>query len=419
VNRIISLTTTLIVTLLWQFALSAAPVDVVPAEDVGMSSERLAVLKAKLHQVLDDERTGGIQVLIARRGKIVMHENLGFANIEENMPVTDETLFRIYSMTKPIVGVAMMMLYEDGHFSLADPISKHIPEFAGLEVFNGVDDDGNMILEAPDREPTIHDLMQHTAGFTYGIFGNTPVDKAYREKQIGSYDETMQDMIDKLADTPLLYQPGQRWVYSVSVDIQGYLIEKWSGMEVSDFLQERLFDPLQMDQTMAWVTADKASLLATVYTHNEDHQLAKFDNDFVKNQFRAPGYFSGGGQLISTSDDFWRFSQMLLNGGTFEGNRYLSPRSVKMMRSDRLPEAARASYPRDGFGLNFGIVVDNTAMPYPASIGEYSWGGLATTHFWIDPEQELVVIFLTQYLPMDSEFYRDLMHRMVSAAIVD
>jgi len=419
VNRIISITTTLIITLLWQFALSAAPVDVVPAEDVGMSSERLAVLKAKLHQVLDDERTGGIQVLIARRGKVVMHENLGFANIEEKTPVTDETLFRIYSMTKPVMGVAMMMLYEDGYFSLADPISKHIPEFAGLEVFAGVDGDGNMILEAPNREPTIHDLLQHTAGFTYGIFGNTPVDKAYLEKQIGSYDESMQEMIDKLADTPLLYQPGQQWVYSMSVDIQGYLIEKWSGMELSEFLQERLFDPLQMDQTMAWVPADKASLLATVYTHNEDHQLAKFDNDLVNDHFRAPGHFSGGGQLISTSDDYWRFSQMLLNGGTFEGHRYLSPRTVKMMRSNRLPEAARASYPRGGFGLNFGIVIDNTATPYPASNGEFFWGGLATTHFWIDPEEEMIVIMLTQYLPYDSDFYRDLMHRMVYSAVID
>ena len=169
----------------------AAPLEVIRAEDVGMSTERLAYVKSYFEAMLADQETGGFQILVSRHGKVVMYENLGMANVEENVPITDETLFRIYSMTKPIMGVAMMMLYEDGLYSLADPLSKHIPEFAELRVYAGEDEEGNMVLEAMEREPTIHDLLQHTAGFTYGIFGDTAVDKQYREKDLLSYDQTM------------------------------------------------------------------------------------------------------------------------------------------------------------------------------------------------------------------------------------
>ena len=400
--------------------IAAAPVDVVTAESVGMSTERLDTLRQRLQQVLDEQVTAGIQVLIARRGEVIMYENLGYANVEQRQSLSDESLFRIYSMTKPIVGTAMMMLYEEGRYSLSDPLSMHIPEFADLKVFDGTDENGEVILVDPVREPTIHDLLQHTAGFTYGIFGNTPVDRMYVEQSIGNYDESLQDLIDELAATPLLYQPGTRWVYSVSVDVQGYLIEKWTGMSVGEFLEEKLFEPLGMDQTMAWVPPEEAHLLATVYTHDESGKRAVFDGDFVNNQFRPPTGFSGGGQLVSTADDYWRFSQMLLNGGEFEGVRYLSPRTVDMMRDNRLP--AGVSMPQNdsaGFGLNFGVTVDASGIGYPASDGEYSWGGLASTVFWIDPKEELVVVMLTQYLPFNGPYYRDLMHRMVHAAIIE
>ena len=408
----------LLTAFLFQVLAFAAPLAVTPAEDVGMSSERLNYLKSYYQGLLEDEETGGFQILISRRGKVVMFENLGLANVEENVPVTDETLFRIYSMTKPVMGAAMMMLYEEGLYSLADPLSKHIPEFAELRVYAGEDDDGNVTLEPMAREPTIHDLLQHTAGFTYGIFGNTFVDKQYVEKKVPDYDQTMQEFIDKLASIPLLYQPGDRWVYSVAVDVQGYLIEKWTGMELADFLQERIFDPLGMDQTMAWVPPNQAGLLANIYTHDENGNRAKFDGDFATNHFRAPGAFSGGGQLISTSDDYWRFCQMLLNGGEFEGVRYLSPLTVEMMSSNRLKEPA--SLPNGaGFGLNFGVTVDNTRGNYPTSNGEYYWGGLASTLFWIDPDEEMVAIMMTQYLPYNGEYYRDLFHRLVRAAIIE
>lgn len=401
--------------------IAAAPVDVVSPESVGMSSSRLDTLKQRLQQVLDEELTGGIQVLIARRGGVVMYENLGYADVEERRPVSEETLFRIYSMTKPITGTAMMMLYEEGRYSMSDPLSKHIPEFADLKVYDGTDENGDLILVKPDREPTIHDLMQHTAGLAYGIFGDdTPVDRMYVDQTIGNYDETLQVLIDELAATPLLYQPGTRWVYSVAVDVQGYLIEKWTGKTAGEYLQEKLFEPLGMDQTMAWVPPEDARLLANVYTHDQDGNRAVFDGNLASNHFRQPGGFSGGGQLISTADDYWRFSQMLLNGGEFDGVRYLSPRTVDMMRDHRLPAGVSLSADGStGFGLNFGVITDASGIDYPASDGEYFWGGLASTVFWIDPKEELIVVMLTQYLPFNSPYYRDLMHRMVHAAIIE
>ncbi|VUX55415.1 Penicillin-binding protein, beta-lactamase class C [uncultured Woeseiaceae bacterium] len=408
----------LLAAFLYQTVAFGTPVEVSRAEDVGMSSERLAYMKSYFEGMLQDEETGGFQILISRRGKVVMFENLGMANVEESIPVTDETLFRIFSMTKPVMGVAMMMLYEEGQYSLADPLSKHIPEFAELRVYAGEDDEGNMTLEPMQREPTIHDLLQHTAGFTYGIFGDSAVDKEYIEKDVLDYDQTMDEFIEKIASIPLLFQPGSRWNYSISVDLQGYLIEKWTGMKLGDFLQERIFDPLGMDQTMAWVPPDQAGLLANVYTHDEDGNRSKYEGNLATNHYRAPGAFSGGAQLVSTGDDYWRFCQMILNGGEFEGKRFLSPRTVKLMSENRLREPA--SLPNGlGFGLNFGVMVDSTQANFPASNGEFGWGGLATTTFWIDPEEDMVVIMLTQYLPWRGDSYRDLMHRLVRPAIIE
>ena len=283
-------------------------------ETVGMSSAALDRLVDEFRAVLDDGMTGGIQMLVARRGTVVLYENLGWADIEAQSPVTDQTLFRIVSMTKPVVGVAMMMLHEEGVYSLDDPVHLHIPEFAGLRVMVGQNPDGSPILEDLVRPPTILDLMRHTAGFTNGLNG-TLVDQMYIEDGIGSYDDTLQQFIDKLAATPLVHQPGETWLYSMSVDVQGYLIEKWTGMTLENFLRDRLFDPLGMDQTLAWVPATQASQLAHVYTHDSDGQLIRDQSDFSLQHYRPPGGFSGGTQLISTADDYWRFIQMLLDGG--------------------------------------------------------------------------------------------------------
>jgi len=391
------------------------------AEDVGISSTALDRLTHYLEGLVEDGRTGGFQALVARHGKVVMHANVGFADVEAKRPITEDTLFRIASMTKPVVGVAMMMLYEEGYFSLQDPISKHIPEFANLMVYAGQESDGSMKLVRPGREPTIHDLMQHTAGFTYGIFGNTPVDRLYNEKGILSSDLTQQEFINAVAELPLLFEPGSRWNYSIAVDIQGYLIEKWTGVELGQFLNEHIFVPLGMDETMAWVPASKTTNLASVYTHDASGKLVRTGGLLGDQATRAPRRFSGGGQLVSTSDDYWRFCQMLLDGGVFNGKRLLSPRSIEMMSQNRLdtPMTVPGWITEQGFGLDFSVITDTSKIDYPTSEGEYFWAGALTTLFWIDPQQDTVAILMTQYDPFLIGEYSDLFHRFVNSAILD
>jgi len=399
----------------------AGDVDLTPAEQVGLSTERLGRLSRHLERLLDEGRTGGFQVLIARHGKVVMHENLGMADREARRPITDDTLFRIMSMTKPIVGVAMMQLYEEGYFSLQDPVAKHIPELANLKVFAGLNAAGEMILEDPVRPPTIHDLMQHTAGFTYGLFSNTPVDRLYNEAGILDPRKTQQEFIDTLATMPLLSQPGERFIYSVAVDVQGYLIEKWTGRKLGDFLQERIFEPLGMDETIVWARPTLADRLAITYTHDAAGKLTRAPSSLIGAATFEPARFNGGGQLISTSDDYWRFCQMLLNGGILDGNRVLAPSSVNMMRQNRMDGTATIPgwFDRQGFGLDFAVITDPGKVDYPASEGEYFWTGALSTTFFIDPEQEIIAILMTQYDPFDGGEFFDLLHRYVHGAVIE
>ena len=329
-------------------------------------------------------------------------------------------------MTKPIVGAAMMILYEEGRFSLGDPIAKYIPAFADVKVYAGEDETGNMILEDPERPPTIHDLFQHTAGFTYGIFGDTAVDKMYRESELTDYDAKLPDLVDKIASIPLLFQPGTQYEYSVAVDIQGYIIEVLTGMDAGTFIRKRILDPLDMDETMTWVTPAQADRFASVHTHDEDGNLIAYSDELypdisVNNFLRKPGYFSGGAQFVSTGDDYWRFAQMLLNGGVFNGTRILARPTVEMMTSNRLPESIpnRRIAPGWGFGINMSVVTDPTLIEVPRSLGEFRHGGLASTVFWVDPVEDVVVVMLSQYLPSAHSDYEDLLHRLVRAAITD
>lgn len=400
---------------------AAGEVELTPAAQVGMSAERLDRMTDHLQRLLDAGRTGGFQVLVARHGKVVMHESLGMADREARRPVTDDTLFRIMSMTKPIVGVAMMQLYEEGYFSFQDPVAKHIPEFANLKVFAGMNAEGEMILEDPVRPPTIHDLMQHTAGFTYGLFSDTPVDRLYNETALLDPRKTQQQFIDTLATLPLLSQPGQRWIYSVAVDVQGYLIEKWTGRKLGDFLRERIFEPLGMDETIVWAPPDLAELVATAYTHDAAGMLTRARPSVLGAATFEPARFNGGGQLISTSDDYWRFCQMLLNGGSLDGKRILAPSSVEMMRHNRMDITATIPgwFDRQGFGLDFAVITDPGKVDYPASEGEFFWTGALSTTFFIDPMQEIVAILMTQYDPFDGGEFFDLLHRYVHAAVIE
>jgi CubicO group peptidase (beta-lactamase class C family) len=408
------------------FPALAGSLPTTEADRVGMSAAALQRLHNRLQQLVDDGVSAGLQVIIARRGEVVMHANFGVADHSSGTPITDDTLFRIYSMTKPVIGVAIMMLYEEGRFSLSDPIANYIPAFEGVQVFAGMDDDGQMILEDAVRPPNMHDLLQHTAGLSYGIFSDTPVDKLYRDTGVLESEGSLGTFIEKLASMPLLYQPGTRYHYSLAVDVQGYLIERLSGMDPESFIRSRIFEPLEMDETMAWVPPDKAALLSKVHTHDDDGKLVIYkdpdDSVFsVNDAYKKPAIFSAGAQLISTGDDYWRFAQMLLNGGTLYGERLLSPASVEMMTSNRLPEtiAGRRLGPGRGSGFNVAVVTDRTLVNYPASNGEFSHGGIASTHFWVDPEQQLVVVMMSQLLPSSHAPIVDLIHRMVYSAILD
>jgi len=411
------------------FAAAPAPagsLHTTTPERVGMSSGMLQQLDHKLQQLVVEENSAGFQVVIARRGKVVFQESFGVADKDTGEAINDDTLFRIYSMTKPLVGVAMMILYEEGKFSLSDPVAKYIPAFEGARVFVGEDDSGQVILEDAVRPPTMHDLLQHTAGLSYGVFSDTPVDRMYRETLFTDLDTSLESFVEKLAGIPLLYQPGTRYYYSLSADVQGYLIQRLSGMDPESFIRRRILEPLGMDETMAWVPPDKAARLSKIHTHNEEGALVVYQDAAdslisVDDAYREPALFSGGSQLISTADDYWRFAQMLLNGGSLDGQRILSPATVRMMTSNRLPESipGRRIAPGRGHGFDLSVVVDHTLINYPANDGEFSHGGLATTHFWVDPKQQLVVVFLSQYLPTSNRPYVDLLHRMVHAAIVD
>lgn len=404
---------------------AAGSMETTRPEDVGISSERLQRVSEHLRTLVDEKKAAGIQFVVARRGSVVLQEAFGVRSVDSGEPVNDDTLFRIFSMTKPVVGVAMMMLYEEGKFSMSDPVSKYIPEFRSLQVYAGENENGSILLEDAKRPPLMQDLFRHTAGLTYGFFGDTAVDKLYVEAELLDPQSNLQAMIEGLAELPLLYQPGERYEYSMGVDVQAYLIEKYSGMDVESFLRERIFEPLGMDETMAWVPPKYAPRLSDIHTHNEDGQLVvltqALGNDIAAPAYEEPSLFNGGGQLISSADDYYRFAQMLLNGGELDGVRLLSPSTVAMMTSNRLPVtvADREIAPGSGHGLNLRVVSDRTQIGFPASDGEFAHGGMASTYFWADPTEELVVVVLTQYLPYSGQVYSDILHRLVHAAIID
>ena len=297
-----------------------APLPTATPESVGFIPGALDKMDAGMQDLIDKKHLAGIVTLVARRGKVVQHKAYGMQSLETGTPMKTDTIGRIYSMTKPVTGVAMMMLYDEGKWQPSDPIAKHIPQFANLTVYAG-EKDGQPILEAPAHPPTMGELMSHTAGFTYGAFGNTPVDVMYR-KNNPLEAPSLQVMIDRLSTMPLLYQPGTRWVYSVSVDIQGYLVEKLSGKTFPEFLRTRLFEPLSMIDTGFSVPAEKLSRAATIYSYDKAKAgLVGEPSDPAIS--KMPGLPSGGGGLYGTAADYFRFAQMLLNGGEYGGKRYL------------------------------------------------------------------------------------------------
>ncbi len=380
-------------------------------EAVGMSSERLDRIRPFMQQYIDDGKLVGIQTLVARRGRIVHFETVGDLDRNTGAPIEDDSLFRIYSMTKPVVTLAAMMLHEEGKFGLEDPIAKYLPAFRDVRVLV----DGELV--DVDHPPTIRELMSHSAGLTYGVFGNTEVDKMYREK-VSMFQRDRQtdleEFVETLGTVPLLYQPGTRWVYSVSVDVLGRLIEVVSGQPLDEFLDERLFTSLGMDDTFFEVPADKVDRFGTNHSLNREGELIVTDNPETSQYTRPVTFFSGGGGLVSTTEDYLRFSQMMLNGGELNGVRIVSPKTVEIMTINHLADGITSGFGERpgvagtfGFGLGFGVATEAPRTQL-GSKGTYTWGGAAGTVFWIDPEEDLVAILMVQMMrnpyPLRREF---------------
>src|SRR5215469_9054392 len=384
-------------------------------EEVGFSAVRLGRLTDVLRAEIERGRVPGAVALVARRGRIAYFESLGVRDPASGAPMHKDTIFRIYSMTKPIVSVAAMMLWEEGQFLLNDALAKYLPEFGRPKV--AVARDGTMELVPAHRDVTIQDLLRHTSGLTYEFRGNAPVQKMYMEAKIYRRNQTNADQVATLAQLPLMHQPGTRWEYSRSTDVLGRLVEVLSGMSLGEFLSERILKPLGMTDTAFFVPAEHHGRLAEAFPRDPETdtpvQLVE-----VKEK---PRFESGGGGMVSTALDYARFLQMLLNGGRLDGARLLSRKTLEYMTADHLGPVTGAPdllIPGYGFGLGFAVRLQAGIAQVPGSIGQYFWGGLAGTTFWVDPKEDFFALMLIQ-APGQREYYRVLFRDMVYAAFDD
>ncbi|WP_374468400.1 serine hydrolase domain-containing protein [Phenylobacterium sp.] len=398
----------------WAQARKAAPAAALTVaatpESVGFDSQRLARLDAYMAKVVADGRVAGMTTLLARHGKIVSYKTYGKKSLATGEPMTRDTIFRIYSMSKPVTGVAMMILFEEGRWRLDDPVTKYVPEFKNLKVVKSVDANGKMTLEDMKRPPTMREVMSHTAGFGYGLQDEHPVDKLYREKGVlGAAG--LQDMINRTAEIPLMFQPGTAWYYSSSVDIQGYIVEKLSGQTLGQFMEQRIFRPLKMQDTSFYVPPAKAGRLAALYVGNRDtgqiEEAKRIFGSDLPTYLSPPNMESGGGGLVGTTMDYARFAQMIANKGELDGVRILSPASVELMGTNVIPKNVLVNSNGTtgarfneavGFGLDFMVVNEPRVAGTLEGKGSMSWGGAAGTWFWVDPTNDLIFVGMIQRL---------------------
>jgi CubicO group peptidase (beta-lactamase class C family) len=401
----------------------------VKPEAVGFSTERLERMHSLIQQEVDQKQLAGAITILARHGKVIDYRTYGQRDMATGASMSKDTIFRDYSMTKPVTGVAMMILYEEGKWLPSDPIAKYVPEFAHLKVFTGVDADGKVILVEPEHPPTMRELMSHSAGFSYGA-GKTPVDAMYHDLKV-MQSANLQEMIDKLAKIPLNYQPGKGWIYSVSMDIEGYIVEKLSGQTLPDFMRDHIFTPLEMKDAGFFVPGEKRARFATNYRDDPQGQLVpSATNAGAPTDYAIqPPMPSGGGGLVSTAEDYYRFAQMLANGGELDGKRILAASTVKLMATNHLPDELltgtfgigqhmmRSGF---GYGINCAVVFDPPAANMSDGKGTFFWDGAAGTWFWVDPTNDVVFVAMIQRMTSpDNHSLQYRSHATVYQALVD
>jgi CubicO group peptidase (beta-lactamase class C family) len=395
----------------------------------GMNEARLARIGQHLEgRYIVPGKIAGCLTAVLRRDTLAYLHVAGERDRERSLPMTPDTLFRIYSMTKPVTSVALMMLWERGLFSLDDAVHRYIPEFRDLRVRRG-GSWPNFLTEAPARPMRVRDLLLHTAGLTYDFMYATNIDQAYRELRVGrpAPGYTLQAMIEQLAMLPLEFSPGERWNYSLATDVIGVLIERLSGRTLPEFFREEIFEPLGMDDTVFSPRPGQLERFASCYTRDATRALV-LDDDAQASHFADRSFYSGGGGLLSTASDYLRFCRMLLGGGVLDGQRIIGRRTLDFMVANHLPGGgdiaslsvsgfSETHNEGVGFGLGFACKTDPVRNGYPASAGTYYWGGLASTLFWVDPAEELIVLFLTQLIPSSTFNFRGQLEALVYAAL--
>jgi len=373
----------------------AQPAPTADPGAVGLSAERLSQIEEVVAPYVKTEKLAGAMTMVYRQGQVAHFETYGDRDLESEAPMTPNTLFRIYSMTKPITTVAALMLYEEGHFRLDEPVAKYLPAFKDVQVYDTTAA-GEPTRVEPRRPMTIRDLMTHTSGLTYGIYGDTPVDSMYQAAGVLDNDQTLAEAVDTLGTIPLLHHPGETWHYSVSTDVLGRLVEVVSGKSLDTVFQTRIFEPLGMDDTMFEVPESELDRFATNYAVNKKGELTVQDRA-DSSSFAAPvTMLSGGGGLVSTMDDYLRFSRMLLNEGALDGTRLLSPKTVDFMTQNHLDGTMEPGW---GFGLGVRVNQDVSETQILGSKGMYDWSGAANTYFFIDPKEDLIAMVWTQLFP--------------------
>ena len=391
------------------------PLPLAAPEDIGLSSARLARLGTVIAGEIERGRVPGAVALVARRGRVGYFESFGQRDAAAGSPMAKDAIFRIYSMTKPITSVAAMMLWEDGRFLLSDPIAKYLPDLAALDV--AVERDGVLERVPALRAVTIQDLLRHTSGLTYEFRGSGPVHRMYKSAKVDRRVQSNAEQVATLGRLPLLHQPGTRWEYGRSTDVIGRLVEVLSGQTLGEFFERHILAPLGMVDTAFHVPERHHSRLAEAFGRDPDSGVAVQ----LLEVRDPPGFESGGGGLVSTAADYARFLQMLLNGGTFEGHRLLGRKTIEFMTADHLGPITGAPdllIPGHGFGLGFAVRLQAGIAHVPGSIGQYFWGGLAGTTFWVDPAEQLFALLLIQ-APGLRDYYRTLFRDLVYSALDD